>query len=164
MNPAASGVASGWGGTRTTKHMVEQFPSNTTGLVVAASEGKTATYPKSYVPGSHQATPFDATDTDNALSSPLKNKIYEGHIYFPSDNGEFLIARNPTLGGALGDNDKDGKLETGGARIVVPTAGLYYVTVDLNTGKNTCLLYTSDAADERSRLTLGGPRIIKKKK
>ena len=27
-----------------------------------------------------------------------------------------------------------------------------------------CLLYTSDAADERSRVDLGGSRIIKKKK
>ena len=30
--------------------------------------------------------------------------------------------------------------------------------------KNTCLLYTSDAADERSSVDLGGRRIIKKKK
>ena len=30
-------------------------------------------------------------------------------------------------------------------------------------GKN-CLLYTSDAADERSSVDLGGRRIIKKKK
>src|SRR5678816_1879471 len=29
---------------------------------------------------------------------------------------------------------------------------------------NTCLLYTSDAADERSSVDLGGRRIIKKKK
>src|SRR5678816_456711 len=29
---------------------------------------------------------------------------------------------------------------------------------------NTCLLYTSDAADERSSVDLGGCRIIKKKK
>ena len=28
----------------------------------------------------------------------------------------------------------------------------------------TCLLYTSDAADERSSVDLGGRRIIKKKK
>ena len=28
---------------------------------------------------------------------------------------------------------------------------------------NTCLLYTSDAADERSSVDLGGSRIIKKK-
>ena len=33
------------------------------------------------------------------------------------------------------------------------------------TGKyNYCLLYTSDAADERSSVDLGGRRIIKKKK
>ena len=30
--------------------------------------------------------------------------------------------------------------------------------------KNLCLLYTSDAADERSSVDLGGRRIIKKKK
>ena len=30
--------------------------------------------------------------------------------------------------------------------------------------ENTCLLYTSDAADERSSVDLGGRRIIKKKK
>ena len=29
--------------------------------------------------------------------------------------------------------------------------------------ENTCLLYTSDAADERSSVDLGGRRIIKKK-
>ena len=31
-------------------------------------------------------------------------------------------------------------------------------------GLETCLLYTSDAADERSSVDLGGRRIIKKKK
>ena len=30
--------------------------------------------------------------------------------------------------------------------------------------QKTCLLYTSDAADERSSVDLGGRRIIKKKK
>ena len=31
-------------------------------------------------------------------------------------------------------------------------------------GQRPCLLYTSDAADERSSVELGGRRIIKKKK
>ena len=31
-------------------------------------------------------------------------------------------------------------------------------------GVHACLLYTSDAADERSSVDLGGRRIIKKKK
>ena len=36
-------------------------------------------------------------------------------------------------------------------------------TTDIITRKYTCLLYTSDAADERSSVDLGGRRIIKKK-
>ena len=34
---------------------------------------------------------------------------------------------------------------------------------DEKTLQNFCLLYTSDAADERSSVDLGGRRIIKKK-
>ena len=35
--------------------------------------------------------------------------------------------------------------------------------IDINYGCPVCLLYTSDAADERSSVDLGGRRIIKKK-
>ncbi len=38
-----------------------------------------------------------------------------------------------------------------------------YWVVKLDPEGNICLLYTSDAADERSSVDLGGPRIIKKK-
>ena len=39
------------------------------------------------------------------------------------------------------------------------------VTLNVNGRPNSCcLLYPSDAADERSRVELGGRRIIKKKK
>ena len=38
------------------------------------------------------------------------------------------------------------------------------LAVRLHTGPWPCLLYTSDAADERSSGDLGGRRIIKKKK
>ena len=34
----------------------------------------------------------------------------------------------------------------------------------LGSNRSSCLLYTSDAADERSSVDLGGSRIIKKKK
>mgnify|MGYP003380203415 CR=1 FL=1 len=53
----------------------------------------------------------------------------------------------------------------------VKNAAAPSVTVDLLNGPSTvsaqvypCLLYTSDAADERSSVDLGGRRIIKKKK
>ena len=41
-------------------------------------------------------------------------------------------------------------------------AGLGQITLDEI--RKACLLYTSDAADERSSVDLGGRRIIKKKK
>ena len=37
------------------------------------------------------------------------------------------------------------------------------LVTDAPDSPHTCLLYTSDAADERSRVDLGGRRIIKKK-
>ena len=40
---------------------------------------------------------------------------------------------------------------------------LDHVLHELRVYKSTCLLYTSDAADERSSVDLGGRRIIKKK-
>ena len=39
----------------------------------------------------------------------------------------------------------------------------YLLTSDPELAIRTCLLYTSDAADERSSVDLGGRRIIKKK-
>ena len=41
---------------------------------------------------------------------------------------------------------------------------LNYRTLKLGIFNRSCLLYTSDAADERSSVDLGGRRIIKKKK
>ena len=37
------------------------------------------------------------------------------------------------------------------------------ISADSGKGDSVCLLYTSDAADERSSVDLGGRRIIKKK-
>ena len=45
-----------------------------------------------------------------------------------------------------------------------PLAGQGHLGRSRNEQSVTCLLYTSDAADERSSVDLGGRRIIKKKK
>ena len=41
---------------------------------------------------------------------------------------------------------------------------VFAIVVLAKTDSGSCLLYTSDAADERSSVDLGGRRIIKKKK
>ena len=46
----------------------------------------------------------------------------------------------------------------------VPTVDFFNGSGKVEVGANSCLLYTSDAADERSSVDLGGRRIIKKKK
>ena len=43
------------------------------------------------------------------------------------------------------------------------TGPSFLQTLDQAARHGTCLLYTSDAADERSSVDLGGRRIIKKK-
>mgnify|MGYP003381676023 CR=1 FL=1 len=49
--------------------------------------------------------------------------------------------------------------------LVPPKASITLILLDVGifTSFGSCLLYTSDAADERSSVDLGGRRIIKKK-
>src|SRR5678815_942661 len=53
----------------------------------------------------------------------------------------------------------------GGAQLFAePLHGRVALAARMPEHLNVCLLYTSDAADERSSVDLGGRRIIKKKK
>lgn len=130
MDPTASGVVSGWGGTRTTQQLIEKFPEDVTGVVSPINEGNTARYPKVYVPGAYQG--WDAANTETSLSSVNSDKVYEGHVYFPEDNSPFLFTTIPSFALSLGDNGGDGTLEMRGDTIYAPEAGLYYIRVDLN--------------------------------
>lgn len=135
MDPGDSGMDGGWGGTRTTKQLIEKFPSDLTGIKVEFNPGSTASYPKLYVPGSHQG--FDATQTSNSLAATStiapNNKIYEGHKFFPSNNTGILFTQiSSNTAPKFGDNGADGTLETNGDTIVIPEAGLYFMKVNLN--------------------------------
>lgn len=135
MDPGDSGMDGGWGGTRATKQLIEKFPSDLTGIKVEFNPGSTASYPKLYVPGSHQG--FDATQTSNSLAATStiapNNKIYEGHKYFPSNNTGILFTQiSSNSAPKFGDNGADGTLETNGDTIVIPEAGVYFMKVNLN--------------------------------
>ncbi len=134
MNPVESGVVSGWGGTRTTPQLIEKFPSDLTGIKVDFNQGQTSSYPKLYVPGSHQG--FDATQTSNSLAATTttapNNKIFEGHKYFPANTEILFTQISSNTAPKFGDNGADGTLETNGAKILIPEAGLYYLKVNLN--------------------------------
>ena len=134
MDPVASGVASGWGGVRTTRQLVEIFP-DPGGVFLSPNEGNTVSYPKLYVPGAYQG--WDAGNTETSLSSINSNRIYEGYKYFPEDNSPFIFTRVPSFSLSLGDNGGDGTLEMNGDTIRVPEAGLYRIEADLNNNTYT---------------------------
>ena len=48
--------------------------------------------------------------------------------------------------------------------IIDPLDTRQFIATGIEAANHACLLYTSDAADERSSVDLGGRRIIKKKK
>ena len=94
---------------------------------------------------------------DSALRSAL-------HIAKPVVTPPLWLAAAIVLGRCLGADwrrtrsflSSDVALLVGGCAVMMVLA----VLLD----KSVCLLYTSDAADERSSVDLGGRRIIKKKK
>ncbi|MEO5906737.1 MAG: RagB/SusD family nutrient uptake outer membrane protein [Saprospiraceae bacterium] len=153
MSPAEAGVSGAWGGLRTTRQFVEKFPENIGGIVAEPNAGNTALYPKLYVPGEYQG--WVGTNTETALSSMLSNKIFEGHVYFPTDNSPFFFTRVPSASFALrlGDNGGDGTLEMNGDTIWVAQAGLYFIRADLNNNTYTMERRTWDVIGDA---TAGG--------
>ena len=144
MRAADLGMAGGWGGTRTTRQLVEKFPEDLSGIIKPYNPGSTASYPKVYVPGTYSG--FNGTDTRNSLSSKNRNNIFEGYRYFPEDNMEFVVLRNPssTLSGKLGSNNQDGTLQTNGANIQVGPKGWYYMRISLVPGNLSYQLERQD--------------------
>ena len=62
------------------------------------------------------------------------------------------------------DRNKTSNINQFFMEIIPETQGGMFLSATFSKRPNTCLLYTSDAADERSSVDLGGRRIIKKKK
>ncbi len=134
MSPGAFGIDGGWGGTRTTSAFVNKFPAVGGGtVIVAPNPGKT--YPYLYVPGGYQG--WNPADTKTVLSSPGRDKKFEGYLFFKDANTEFKFTEKPDWSVNWGDNGADGTLDAGGTNIKVATAGFYRINVDLNTLKYT---------------------------
>ncbi|TSA30496.1 MAG: RagB/SusD family nutrient uptake outer membrane protein [Bacteroidetes bacterium] len=132
MVPADFGVGGGWGGTRTTKSLVQKFyPEIKNGLYHSPIPPKSAAaYTLLYCPGSYQG--WDPTNTTTVLASALNDGNFEGYLYFPDANTEFKFCVNPNWDLNYGDDNGDGTLEQNGANIVAADAGYYKVNVDLN--------------------------------
>jgi hypothetical protein len=125
IDPIRSGVVSGWGGTRITQQVVDNF-GDIGGVLVEYSPK--SNLPQVYISGDHQG---NTIDSDYAVNSINSDKVNEGFQYFEAGN-TFVVAPNPTLSFIYGDNGADGKLEIAGDPIVVAETGLHYIKVDMN--------------------------------
>ncbi len=140
MNAADLGVDVGWAGHRVTKEFVNNFVNiellakSQTQSFAAANAAQD--YPEIFVTGSFQEesnygsnwTPEDAP----ALASVNSDDVYEGYVYFGSENTEFKFTDERSFDVNWGDNDADGTLDPDGANIVAAEPGYYLFDVNLN--------------------------------
>ena len=87
-------------------------------------------------------------------------------FFFQAEDGIRDLVRSRGLGDVYKRQPlmSSGKGGMSGADVRMGTIYAKPETSFNNFWHNSCLLYTSDAADERSSVDLGGRRIIKKKK
>ena len=96
-------------------------------------------------------------------------KRQDDHIYAVKTYNDITVENQDKLSWLFGDATLS-PFETLTASFIGPRASMVTpwstnaVEITQNMGISGCLLYTSDAADERSSVDLGGRRIIKKKK
>ncbi|MDX2247262.1 MAG: RagB/SusD family nutrient uptake outer membrane protein [Bacteroidia bacterium] len=129
MSPSEYGIDGGWGGIRTTSAIVDKFPAVGTGsVIVAPSEGNTASYPKIYVPGGYQG--WDPANTATVMTSVASDDKYEGYFWFDA-NTEFKFTTGPNWDVNYGDTGADGTLDSGGDNLKVADAGFYKLNVDI---------------------------------
>ena len=134
MNPTDFGVNGGWAGLRTTKNLVNQFSVDIDALNSAL--------------GTQSDWGLVGNATPNSWDGPDLEMYETGSnqyaIYADLTAGEMKFRYNEDWGQNYGDNGADGTLEGGGSNIVIPSAGTYYVTMDLNNSTYTISPFTAD--------------------
>ena len=86
-------------------------------------------------------------------------------FFFQAEDGIRDLVRSRGLGDVYKRQNQDrAPLESGISHLLHHYASEAAVAYPPSEAALVCLLYTSDAADERSSVDLGGRRIIKKKK
>jgi hypothetical protein len=133
MSAGDFGMDGGWAGHRVTPEFVTLFDDSET--FSGTQTENTGGYPEIYVPGGYQSASGYGGDWSPAeapaLISVNSDDVYSGVVYFGSPGSEFKFTPSPTwddgdYGGA------NGTLTNGGDNISVAQAGLYEITVDLN--------------------------------
>ncbi|NNK82076.1 MAG: RagB/SusD family nutrient uptake outer membrane protein [Flavobacteriaceae bacterium] len=135
MNANDFGVNGGWGGLRTTKNLVNQFAVDIDALNNAL--------------GSLSDWGLVGDATPNGWGSTDDIELYQTGsnqfaIYADLSSGEIKFRLDENWGVNYGDSGNDGTLDPGGANIAIPSAGTYYITMDLDALTYSVTPFSSD--------------------
>lgn len=137
MTAADYGINGGWGGLRTTKNFVQQFDEGIDLSVLNDAIGPASLWG---LVGSATTNSWDGPDMVMYESGTDTYGIYaelaEGEMKFRFDNNWDVN---------LGDSGADGSLEPGGDNIVVPSAGAWYITLDMANSTYTMTVIEGDS-------------------
>jgi hypothetical protein len=97
-------------------------------------------YPILFVPGSYQG--WNPADSSTVVTSKSSNGLYEGYIWFGTDQVLFKYTQGPNWNTNWGDTGPTGTLVPGGDNIKAGAKGYYKLNVDLPNLKHTFLLTT----------------------
>src|SRR5678815_5199253 len=101
-------------------------------------------------PGGEATLPLGASRFSNRIPIRSRYDNWIGGEYVPPVNGQYFMNPSPVTGQPLCEVARSTHEDVDRALDAAHAAALSW---------NTCLLYTSDAADERSSVDLGGRRI-----
>ncbi len=122
MNPADFGINGGWYGLRTTKALVNKFTVDINDLNAALG-----TISDWGLVGSATPNGWNGPDVEMYETAPNEYALYVELVA-----GEIKFRYNEDWGQNYGDDGADGTLEAGGANIVIPADGTYYIVMNLN--------------------------------
>ncbi|WP_340102597.1 RagB/SusD family nutrient uptake outer membrane protein [Rhodohalobacter sp. 8-1] len=164
MSAGDFGMDGGWAGHRVTPDFIEILNENKVDPFLGTTTENPDGDPEIYVPGGYQAASGYTTNWTPAEAPPLvsddQNNVYTGQVYFAIAGAEFKFTAernwNANWGGA------NGTLVPDGSNLVIGDAGLYDITVDLNTMTYTVTLIEASApefADSRTNIFTDGQSL-----
>ena len=127
MPASEFGVNGGWGGLRTTKNLVNKFPTGTIDIE-SLNNGLNGSISDWGLVGDATQNGWNGPDMEMYETS---FNVYE--LYADLLGNQMKFRFNEDWGVKFGDDGADGSLESGGANIVIPGDGVYHVILDLNT-------------------------------
>lgn len=124
MNPADFGVNGGWFGLRTTKNFVQQFDEGADYDALNAALGTQSAWG---LVGNATVNGWDGPDMEMFETASNQYALYAELV-----TGEMKFRFDEDWGNNYGDDNGDGTLEPGGANILIPEGGVYFITMDLD--------------------------------